>query len=254
MLIAPESNNISKCKKIMGNYLNHHISSLKITASDGIFNSWEQHDINAFYKFCKDKCVLPQIDNNNNELELSGPSNCIWDAKRKWYLSRELIREKIFNISRAERRGSAQFCMKSTAMPKKIYNVMISYSEKDVKQCQRLIDRLVNEGFHVWTEPIKDEQLRDVSSQMHKADFIILCTSENSYESRSCENEARQVFEIGKPVVLVKLQNDPLIGWQREVFEGKLFIQLFGSNDYFDTNFSYLLLQFVSNMSSILVV
>lgn len=248
MLIAPESNHISKCQEKINNHLNRCISSFKITDSDGIFHNWEQNSINAFYKFCKDKCVLPQINKTGNELELSGSVNCVRDAKIKWYLARELVREKTFNMSRKDRRDSTQIGMKSTAEAKKICNAVISYSDRDAKPCQRLINRLIDEEFNVWAEPARDEQLRDISSQMNKVDLIILCISENSYENRSCEKEARYAFETGKPVLLVKLQNDPLIGWQREVFEGKSFIQLFGSYNHFNLESDNLLLQIVSRM------
>jgi hypothetical protein len=103
----------------------------------------------------------------------------------------------------------------------------------------------MEEGFSVWAEPIFVEQDRDVSSQMNKSDCIILCISEHSYECQSCEKEANYAFQTGKQVLLVKIRNDPLIGWQREVFEGKLFFQLFGSENHFDLEFERLLLEIV---------
>jgi hypothetical protein len=248
MLVTPESDEISnKCKEKINNHLNRCIQSSKVTDSDGILNNWDQYTINAFYKFCKDKYVLPQINKTGNELKLSGPVNNIHDVKLKWYLLRELVREKTSNMLRIGRRSSTQ-------LSKKTCNIMISYSERDAQPCQRLINRLVEEEFTIWAEPVRDAQLRDVTSQISKADCIILCVSENSYESRSCEKEARYAFESGKPILLVKVQNDPLIGWQREIFEGKLFMQLFGSENHFDLEFTHLLLQIVSSTSMIAAV
>ena len=246
MLIAPEPNDLSKCQEKINIYLNRHNMPSKITDSNEVFSSWDQYTINAFYKYCKDRYVLPQINQTRNELELSGQTYCVHEIKRKWYLLRELVRVKASNISKIERRGSAQLGARPIVTPKKVCSIMISYSERDVQSCQRLIDRLVEEEFNVWAEPVRDEQLRDVSSQMSKADCIILCISEHSYENRSCEKEARYAFEIKKPIFLVKVHNDPLIGWQREVFEEKLFIQLFGSYNHFNLEFDSFLLQIVS--------
>lgn len=250
MLITFESNDISKCQEKINNHLNRCLTSSKISSLDGIFNSWDQYTLNAFYKYCKDRYVLPQIDKTGNTLELTGPVNYVREAKKKWYFLRELVKEKTSNTSKIEPQDSARLDNKSTTntTSKKVYNVMISYSERDERLCQRLIDRLVEEEFSVWAEPIRVGQLRDVSSQIDKADFIILCVSENSYESSSCEKETKYAFKTGKPVFSVKIQNDPLIGWQREIFEKKLFTQLFGSDNHFDMEFSHLLLQIVSAM------
>lgn len=245
MLTSPEANDISKCQQKINNHLTHCVTSSKITNSNGIFNSWDQYTLNAFYKYSKDKCVLPQIDQNRVELELSGPAGCVYELKRKWYLSHEIIREKASDTSTTEGPGSARIDTESTTAPKKIYSIMISYSERDTRLCQHLINQLVKEKFSVWAEPVRVGVHRDVCLQIHKADCIILCTSENSYESPSCEKESRYAFQTGKPVFPIKTCNDSLIGWQKEVFEGKLFTQLFGSRNHFDMGFSYLLLQIV---------
>jgi hypothetical protein len=59
---------------------------------------------------------------------------------------------------------------------------------------------------------------------------------------------------MDKLVFPVKVRNHPLIGWQREVFEGKLFFQLFGSKNYFDLEFERLLLEIVSTFKSSLLL
>jgi hypothetical protein len=122
---------------------------------------------------------------------------------------------------------------------------MISYSQQDSRLCQRLINRLIEEGFSIWAEPVINEQQRNVHSQIDKSDCVILCVSQNYYESQSCEKEARYAYQTGKQVLLIKIQNDPLIGWQRELFENKLFFQLFGSEDHFHLEFDNLLINIV---------
>ncbi len=201
-------------------------TSSKIVNSNGIFEHWNQHIINAFYKYCKDQCVLPHIDKTRNKIELIGPINNVLEVKRK--LSFLSVDNGIV------RRQS------------KVHNIMVSFCQQDKRMCQRLINRLIEEGFSVWAEPINDEQQRDVSPQMNKSDCIILCISESSYQNQSCENEAKYAFQTGKLVFPVKIQNHSLIDWQREVFEGKLFFQFFGSENHFDLEFRRLLLEIVS--------
>jgi hypothetical protein len=245
-LTAPDDDVSIKCQEKLRDYLNRCTTSSKITNPDGIFQYWDQYTINGFYKYCKDQCVLPQINQTKTELELIGPINSVRQVKQKCYFLSELAKEKASRASIIERPSSARRDAKSAVGQAKVYNIMISYSERDTRSSQRLIDRLVEEGFSVWAEPVNNEQQRDVSSQIEKSDCIILCVSENSYESRSCEKEARFAYQMGKQVFPVKIQNDPLIGWQREVFEEKLFFQLFGSKNHFDLEYENLLLRIVN--------
>jgi uncharacterized pyridoxamine 5'-phosphate oxidase family protein len=194
--------------------------------SNGIFDNWNQHTIDAFYKYCQDTCVLPQIDKTGNKIEFNGPINNILHVKQKLYFL------SVYN----------ETILRQSKVPK----IMISYCQQDKKICQRLTNRLIEEDFSVWAKPITGEGHRNVFSQMDKSDCIILCISEHSSESLSCEQEANYAFQTGKLVFPVKIHNQPLIGWQRKVFQGKLFLQFFGSENHFDLEFGRLLLGIVS--------
>ncbi|UJR11258.1 hypothetical protein I4U23_015440 [Adineta vaga] len=239
---------IDKCQEKMYKCLKRSVDSLKLTNSHGIFQNWDQYTINSFYKYCKDKCVLPQINQTKDEIDLIGPINCVRDVQQKLNFLSQLVKERASRIPTTQRPSSAvsrsaRADITSTTGHAKVYNIMISYSERDIKYCQRLIDRLAEEGFSIWAEPAFLDRQRDVASQMNKSDCIILCVSENYYENQSCEKEARYAFQIGKYVFPVKIQNDPLICWQREVFKDKLFFQLFGSENHFDFGYGNLLLR-----------
>ncbi|CAF4287034.1 unnamed protein product [Rotaria socialis] len=247
-VIASHVGNLTKCQEKINSYLNQCTTSKKLTNSNSIFQHWDQYTINAFYKYCQDQCVLLQIDQKKQELELIGPVNNVIEASQRWSLLSDLMAEKFSRISSIE-------CSSSVAMrtPRarseavieaaKVYNIMISYCQEDIKQCQYLINRLTEEGFFVWAEPLIVEQPRDVSSQISKADCIILCVSENYCDSSSCEKEARYAFQTSKQVFPVKIQNHSLISWQREVFEERIFFQLFGSKNHFDLQFGKLLFE-----------
>jgi hypothetical protein len=250
-IIASETENLTTCQEKINNYLKRCSTSLKVTNPNGIFQDWDQYTINTFYKYCQDKCVLPQIAKSQRDIELIGSINNVLEVKQKLHFLSELAVEKASRTLTTPRPSSAT--MRSarigsgTALGQAIvYNIMLSYSERDKRLCQRLINRFIEEGFSIWAEPAIAEQNRDVSAQIEKSDCVILCISENSYETRSCEKEARYAFQTNKQVFSVKIQNHPLIGWQREVFEEKLFFQLFGSDNYFDLGYGTLLLEIVS--------
>lgn len=82
-------------------------------------------------------------------------------------------------------------------------------------------------------------------SQMDKCDCIIVCISENYYESLLCIEEAKYAFQTDKKVFLVKIRNNLLFGWNDDLFEKNLFFQSFGSDNYFDLEYGRLLLELV---------
>ena len=226
-----------------------------MTHPNNVFESWNQTTINAFYKYCTDKCVLVKVSETLEALELIGPINNILESKEKWYFLSQMAREKTLRSSIIERPNSTsgrttQFHSDNNISPNTVYKIMISYCQADIRKCQRLINRLTEEGFSIWAKPASEEYQRDVTFQMNKSDCIILCISEDYYENVSCKNEAQYAFQMKKQVFLVKIQNHPLIGWQRDLFEEKLFFQLFGSENHFDLECGKLLLEIVGHCPS----
>jgi hypothetical protein len=231
-LIKMNDEGVTKCQERILKYLSRCISSTKITHPNGIFQSWDQHVINSFYKYCKDRCVLPKLDETQNEIELIGSASGIQEAKKKWFVLSALVH----STSIIERPNSAR-------LGAKLYNIVVSYNRKDARRCQRLMNRLTEEGFSIGTDSNSSEE--EERSQMNKCDCIILCISEDYYQNSSCIEEAKYAFQTDKKVFLVKIQNNPLMGWDYDLFEGKLFFHLFGSEDYFDLEYGRLLIELV---------
>lgn len=225
-LIGPDENMITECQYKITKHLSRCTTSAKLTHSNSIFHAWNQHLINSFYKYCKDQCVLPKFDHTENILELIGPARGIEAVKRKWHMFTELVQHTPIVEHSIHRSGA------------KLYNIVMSYSPKDTKRCRRLIDRLTEEGFSVGI---------DLKSNEDKCDCIILCISENYYENSSCVEEAKCAFQTNQPVFLVKTQGHPILGWDYDLFEGKLFFRLFGCEEFFDFEYERLLLQLVSD-------
>jgi hypothetical protein len=252
-LAASNAEDLTKCQEKINSYLKRCVIATKLVNPTGIFQHWDQHTINAFYKYSKNKCVLLQINPTNNELELTGPVNNVAEVEQKWQFTSDLAKQKVLCMSKMERPSSARLETGTSIGLTKVYNIMISYCQQDRRKCQRLIDQFLEEGFSVWAEPAIADQQRNVFSQIDKSDCILLCISEDYYENEACEKEVRYALRTGKQVFLVKIQNDPLIDWQRELFQDKLFFQLFGSQNHFDLEFGTLLLEIVSNFKIVML-
>ena len=238
-LIGLDEEIVPRVQDKMTKHLSRCVTSAKLTHSEGIFHGWNQHLINSFYKYCKDQCILPKYDPSENILELIGPVCGIQAVKKKWHMLTELVKHAPVN------EHSNYLTPRSGA---KLYNIVLSYSSKDIRRCQRLINRLTEEGFSLGIDANRnDKQRGDLSLLMTRCDCIILCISENYYMDSTCLEEAKYAFQTAQPVFLVKIRSHPVLGWDYHLFEGKLFFRLFGSEEFFDFEYGRLLLHLVSD-------
>lgn len=249
-MIGPTLERVTLCQKRIEKYFARCISSVKLTLGDDIFQFWDQHTINSFYKYCKDRCVVAKIGETKNEIILNGPATSVLEIKKKFYVLSELMKEKQNSAIIIERPSSAisqsvRSENKTNIKMTTLYNIVISFNSKDLRKCQRLMKRLTEEGFSIGTYLNTAKEKRDLRSQMDKSDCIILCVSENYYESVSCIEEAKYAFQTDKKVFIVKIQSNPVLGWDSHLFEGKFFFYSFGSENYFDLEYGRLLLELV---------
>jgi hypothetical protein len=250
MVLTTEDAN--KCREKINSCLNRWIPSRKLSNSNGVFQHYDQHTINTFYEYCLDKHVLPKIDETGEELESIGFINTILEVQQKWHILSALAEEKALSVSTIKRPSSTSFPSKQIDDTQAIEHtkparIILSYCQRDVRRCQHLIKQLPEEGLSIWAKPAILEQERDASFHIDKSDCVVLCISENSYENQSCEKEARYSIRTRKPVFLVKIQNHPLIGWQRELFYAKSLFQLFSSKPHLDLECGRFLLNIVSS-------
>jgi len=223
-LMSLKDEYLTICENKINNYLKRSIFKMKL---DG-FQHWNQYLINAFYKYSVDRCVLPKTD-HQQQIILYGPVSNVYEVNQKYQLTNALIQQK--------QRLSSGFPI----------TIMISYSREDSIVSHRLANRLIDEGFFVWINSDQSIEFEKISKKIHKSSCIILCISENYYQNSLCLEEAKYAFQTDKKVFLVKIQNNPLLGWDYDLFEGKLFFHSFGSEDYFDFEYGRLLLELVSN-------
>ncbi|CAF3384110.1 unnamed protein product [Rotaria socialis] len=127
----------------------------------------------------------------------------------------------------------------------RLYNVVVSNNRNDMKNCQRLINRLTEEVFSIETHSKVADEQHDLCSEMDKSACIILCISGNYYENSSCISEAKYTFQTDKTVSLVKIQNNSILDWNSDPFDRKLFFNSLGSDLYFDLEYGRLLIELV---------
>ncbi|CAF2898904.1 unnamed protein product [Rotaria sp. Silwood2] len=219
------------------------------------FNDWHQYLINAYYKYCSDRCILPQVG-NDQRIILKGPISSIQEAKQKYKLTVALIQEKIrLQQSLLERSWSMSTlpcptsALMSTAESSTCYNVMLSYCQEDSVACHHLANRLIDEGFSLWlcSNGVNDHS--DTLSQMKKSNSIILCISEHYFEDEHCEIEAKYASQLRKQIIPIKIQNCTPVDWLQQLIVNNFYFPMFGSENHFDLVFDKLLLEILQYTS-----
>ncbi|CAF3076833.1 unnamed protein product, partial [Rotaria sp. Silwood2] len=149
----------------------------------------------AFTKYCKDRCVLPKL-NNQQQIILYGPINNVYEVDQKYQLINALIQEKTNLLSVFSKNISFNN-----------FNIMLSYSPDDTIISHHLVNRLIDEDFSVSINLNQSTKFNRTLQEINKSNCIILCLSKNYFEDELCEKEAKYAHEIGKSLIPVKVQN-----------------------------------------------
>ncbi|CAF1468122.1 unnamed protein product [Didymodactylos carnosus] len=140
--------------------------------------------INAYYKYCMEKCVLPQI-NNNSSVDLSGSINGVDEAKEKYDLILELLRQRSQEQRLTQHKTRLESVVQSNSSAK-CYNIMLSYAPQDKIICHRLVDRLTTEGFAAALG-----QTNDSLSLIDGSGCVIIYVSQHYFNTELCEQETK---------------------------------------------------------------
>lgn len=202
---------------------------IKITLDS--FNSWNQDMINAFYKFCYDRRVLPKLS-SDKKLRLIGPINNVLQAKVKYQLMSMLVEEKRHSPTR--KNPSLPIC----------YNIFLSYCQEDSKIVHHLSEHLMNEGFSIWIGQLGSD---DAFSQINKSECIVFCLSKHFFENQFSYNTVEYAKQLNKQIIYIKTQHCPSNDWLLPTFiSNEFYFQFFGSEDHFNLEYDKLLLKLVS--------
>ncbi|CAF0878197.1 unnamed protein product [Rotaria sordida] len=238
-LISSNNENLTKCKEKIMNHIKRSMVKIKLDE----FKDWNQYMINVFYKYCYDRCVLLKID-DDKRIRLIGPINNVYEAKHKYLLTNALIQEKIhiqqLIIKIPRSRSIIQPQRTESISTSACYNIMLSYCQEDSTISHHLGDRLIDEGFSVWIDLIGSN---DSFLQINKSECIILCISENYIENKFSQNTVEYMKQMGKHIILVKVQNCILSDWLQQLIPNEIYFQMFGSENYFDLQYDKLLLK-----------
>ncbi|CAM4822251.1 unnamed protein product [Rotaria magnacalcarata] len=244
-ITSSNTENLSKCQKKMYDYMKRCMSEQVLNG----FRNWNQYFINAYYKYCIDRCILPQM-NDDQQIVLKGPIISVQEAKQKYQLTAAIMQEKIHMqqcLLETPQSISTVECPATNIMPtaetSPCYNVMLSFCPEDSILCHQLANRLVDEGFSLSLSSDGVSDHSDVLCQMKKSDCIILCISENYFKDANCKREVMHADQISKPIILVKIQNCTPIDCLRQLLQNHLCFQMYGSENQFDLVFDKLLLQ-----------
>ncbi|CAF3903383.1 unnamed protein product [Rotaria magnacalcarata] len=148
-ITSSNTENLSKCQKKMYDYMKRCMSEQVLNG----FRNWNQYFINAYYKYCIDRCILPQM-NDDQQIVLKGPIISVQEAKQKYQLTAAIMQEKIHMqqcLLETPQSISTVECPATNIMPtaetSPCYNVMLSFCPEDSILCHQLANRLVDEGF-----------------------------------------------------------------------------------------------------------
>ncbi|CAF3044956.1 unnamed protein product [Rotaria socialis] len=237
-LLSSSRKSLKKCQNKIESYLKRLMtkSKLEFKNDDRAFKQWNQHLINAYYFYCKERCVLSIIlDNSNRQvIELCGPPERIQEVRDKYRLLDTLQKQKL-QIQTTLRLNSST---PRAAMNITCYNIMLVHNPNDQARCQRLADRLIDDGFSAL--------MIDTATTMipiDKCDCIIICLSHRSQENE--EAIANAVNGADAKVILTNIQyfNTSVSGWLHEYMIGKLCYYLYGSDSYFNLEYDKLMLE-----------
>ncbi|CAF1029912.1 unnamed protein product [Adineta steineri] len=226
-LISLDDDYFTKCEQKINNYLNRCVFNMKL---DG-FTHWNQHMINAFYKYANDRYVLPKLD-NEQQIVLYSHINNVYEVSQKYHLTNRFIQEKT-NLM-------PQLSMETSSA---CYNIMLSCSSKDLIVSKRLANRLVDEGFSVWMNSKETTTFDQICKKINKSDCIIFCISKHYFEDQLCKKITKYADKIGKHIIFVKIQNYEPIEWLKKLTQKDSCFQLFGSDNNFNLECDKLLLK-----------
>ncbi|CAF1282158.1 unnamed protein product [Didymodactylos carnosus] len=191
-LSTSKTNNLIKCRNTINNYIKKSVHITKKLDDAADLKMFDQHQINAFYKYCIENSVIPIIilTFGQQQLELSGPIRAVEETEQKYYIISEILKRKVLPAASELSKPLKPVTITDS------FNIMISCGQPDQKFCQRLKDRLIDEGYLVCVSTTGNQ-----TSLIDKSDLIIIYFTEDY--SRNIE-ELKCAQSLGKKLLTVK--------------------------------------------------
>lgn len=215
---------------------------------------WNQYMINAYYKYCLEKFVLPKFYQVNKEniqrryLELSGPISAVTEVKEKYELMSEIEKQRIL-VHIIDGQSSTQLSNNSSDS----VNIMLCCCSDDKILSRHLSHRLIDEGYSVSID-YSDKSSSNIMTKIYKTDAIIICFSSNYSENRSCMETMVSINRSGKkviPILFTKTLLNQQNAWLKTIATEELFYESFQQEvrfklkEDFDLNYDKLIVELV---------
>jgi hypothetical protein len=83
-IISSSAEMQEECKKALNNHVQQSILTLELLQQD-VLKKWTQPAINAFYKYCLDRYVIPDMDIVIGYFKLVGPKDAVRESENEYY-------------------------------------------------------------------------------------------------------------------------------------------------------------------------
>ena len=230
-LATIKGNNTIACEKEVNHYIRDNISTNKILINASDLEKWDQHMVNAFYKYCLEKSVLPKIELTSHRLQLIGLAQDVEKATQKYKLMSEIVTLKsgIHGPPPVARRSSIAGRNQLNSASSSGYNIAFSYCSQDQVACSQLTTSLINEGYSLCQTSANTFLSQ---SQIEKADLMLVYFSENYSQDARCMADLNHTKSRGIkiiPIATTKNDHQDLEenSWLNSMTNAQLFYDLF---------------------------
>jgi hypothetical protein len=229
--------NISKCENAINNYIEKYILTTIQLNRPFDPEIWNQYMINAYYKYCLEKFVLPKIYRINKQniqiqvLDLIVPISAVNEAKQKYDLMSQIERQRIsadteiFESDEQSWTSSTQVSNNASDS----YNIILNCCSDDKILSRHLAHRLIDEGYLVSID-YSDKSSSNILTKIHRTDVIIICFSFNYSENYDCMTTMMSINRSGKkviPILFTKTLLNQQDTWLQRVATEELFYESF---------------------------
>ncbi|CAF1314178.1 unnamed protein product [Rotaria sordida] len=213
-----------KCENEVNKYIQKYILVDKNLTNEIDIIQWDQNMINAFYKYCLTKLVLPKIELIKNlQIHLIGSIRQVEKAIEKYKLMSDILKQK--SSLRIPPPVTPRKTTHSNSLNRIRYNIYFSYCQNDQTFCNRIKNYLVSESYSIYETSTNTTSLQ---SFMDKSDVILIAFSENYSNNKQSIAELNYAKSINKLLIPFVIRNNTEDSyWLSSLTVNELFYDLF---------------------------
>ncbi|UJR07650.1 hypothetical protein I4U23_011938 [Adineta vaga] len=228
-LKTSSNSNIIKSENAINDYMKRSVLSTIEIYNPFDSKIWNQHMINVFYKYCLEKCVLPDIHlfNEQYHLYLIGSKSAVNHAKEKYKFMTEIERLKaLIHIPSSESVSKN----KNSKTISSTYNIILNGCSNDKDILEKLAKRFNDEGYRVLIDYCDINPSNSKPKQHYNSDLIVICFSYHYSQDSSCMKAMLSIKKSEKkfiPFVLLEKALNERSNWIQMCSTETLFYESF---------------------------